>query len=200
MGDIFREHQYAFTEGAIRIRPSHENDLDMLQKWGDDPEVLYFSEGDDVSHYDIEDIKGIYRSVKDSAYCFIIEYSGVRIGECWLQKMNDRDLLDAFPEKDLRRIDLTIGEKDYWNRGIGTVVIKMLSAFGFGNQNADMIFCLAYDYNKRSIRAAEKAGYKVLGTTPVKDSIKARYRVNMALTRDGYRKETGMVKETGINA
>lgn len=187
MGDIFREHQYTLTQGVIRIRPSHENDMDMLQKWGDDPEVLYFSEGDDVTHYDIEDIKGIYRSVKDCAYCFMIEYGEMRIGECWLQKMNDQDLLDSFQGKDLRRIDLTIGEKDYWNRGIGPVVIEMLSAFGFENQNADMIFYLPYDYNKRSIRAAEKAGYKVLGTTPVADSVKARYRINMVMTKDDYR-------------
>jgi len=100
--------------------------------------------------------------VSQNAFCFIIEVDNKPIGECWLQKMNLEVLLREYPDQDCRRIDLMIGEKQYWNRGIGTEVIRMLTDFGFQEQGADMIFgCHIADYNVRSLRAFQKAGYNI---------------------------------------
>jgi len=147
--------------------------------------VLYYCEGDDVREpYTIENIIGIYKTVTD-AFCFIMEYDGNPIGDCWLQRMNLPDLLERYPGLDLRRIDISIGEKEYWGRGIGTAAVKLLTQFGFEKEKTDMIFYLPADYNIRSCRTAERVGYKLLGKTE-EITAKSRYRMDYALTREEY--------------
>ncbi len=53
---------------------------------------------------------------------------------------------------DIRRIDMSVGEEDYWNRGIGTCIVSMLVDFAFGGRNADVLHCFCGDYNIRSQR------------------------------------------------
>ena len=60
----------------------------ILLKWAQDPEVLYYSEGDRVEKYDLEDIHDKYRTTSQTAFCFIIKLDSIPIGECWLQEMN----------------------------------------------------------------------------------------------------------------
>ena len=147
---------------SIKLRPMTENDWDILLKWNSDPEVLYYSDGNDVTSYNLEEIQDIYRSVSQNAFCFIIEADNKPIGECWLQKMNLESLLREYPDLDCRRIDLMIGETQYWGHGIGTEVIRLLTEFGFQKQCADMIFgCHIADYNVRSLGAFQKAGYRI---------------------------------------
>ena len=78
-------------------------------------------------------------------------------------EMNLERILSRYPkEMDLRRIDLTIGEKEFWDQGWGTRMIALLTQFGFQKCNADAIFgCDVGDYNPRSRRAFEKNGYVI---------------------------------------
>ena len=148
----------------IRLRPMMDSDWDLLLKWNNDPEVLYYAEGDDITSYTLKDIKSLYCSVCARATCFIIEADGVPIGECWLQEMNIERVIESYPDMDVRRIDLVIGEKDHWKKGIGTTVICMLTEFGFDQEKADLIFEPGIaDYNPRSLRAFQKVGYEIVG-------------------------------------
>ena len=70
----------------LKLRPMSENDWQTLLKWNNDPEVLFYCEGDDVRSRSMEDIRGIYRAVSRTAFCFMIELDARPIGECWLQK------------------------------------------------------------------------------------------------------------------
>jgi len=163
-----------------------EDDWDILLKWNSDPEVLYWTEGDDVTSYSLEDVQGIYRGVSRNAFCFMIEFEESLIGECWLQKMNLERLLEQFQDKDCRRIDLMIGEKQFWGRGIGTQVIRMLTEFGFEQENADAIFGLVSDYNLRSRRAFEKNGYVVYQEIPLPTGGKAKVSYDLIITRESF--------------
>jgi len=139
-----------------------ENDWDVLLKWNSDPKVLYYCEGDDVISYSLEQIQEMYRRVSQNAFCFITEVDGSPIGESWLQRMNLDRILAKYPGKDCRRIDLMIGEKDLWGRGLGTDVIRTLTKFGFEEENADVIFgCNIADYNPRSLKAFQRVGYEI---------------------------------------
>ena len=73
---------------AVKLRPQTENDWDALERWNNDPEVLYYSDGDDVTFRSPEEVRYIYRSVSQNAFCFMIEADGREVGECWLQQMN----------------------------------------------------------------------------------------------------------------
>ena len=111
-----RLHKVTLRDSEIVLRPMAENDWDILLKWNNDPEVLYFAEGDDVASHSLEEIQGIYRSTSQNAICFIIEFRGQPVGECWLQQMNLDRIRWQYPHMDCRRIDLMIGEKVYWDR------------------------------------------------------------------------------------
>jgi RimJ/RimL family protein N-acetyltransferase len=68
-----REHTITLRSERVVLRPMTEDDWDILLKWNSDPQVLYYSEGDDVQAYSFEDIQGIYRGVSQSAFCFVAE-------------------------------------------------------------------------------------------------------------------------------
>ncbi|OYD14750.1 hypothetical protein CH330_07790 [candidate division WOR-3 bacterium JGI_Cruoil_03_51_56] len=172
---------------SIRLRPMSENDWDILLKWNSDPEVLYYSEGDNVTAYTLEQIQGIYHSVCENAFCFIIEVDGDPIGECWLQEMNLERILQKYPDLDCRRIDLMIGEKQYWGQGIGTEVIRLLTEFGFLKESANMIFgCDIADYNIGSLRAFQKVGYEIVSKIKENPDRKANYNYDVALTKEKF--------------
>jgi RimJ/RimL family protein N-acetyltransferase len=171
----------------VRLRPMTEDDWGVLARWNRDPEVLHYSEGDDVTAYTLEEVQEIYRGVSRTAYCFIIEVGGRPIGEGWLQEMNVERILRAYPGRDCRRIDLMIGEKEYWGQGIGTEAIRLLTEFGFVVQRADAIFgCSIADYNRRSRRAFQKVGYKVVSKIRREPKRKVKFDRDLALTRAAF--------------
>ena len=162
-----------------------EQDWDVLAKWDTDPEVVYYSDGDWLDGYDLETTQMIYRGVSQTAFNFIAELDCVRIGYCWLQKMNLNRVLEHFTGKDLRRIDLAIGEKNLWGKGLGTEMIAVLTEFGFENERCDAIFgCSIADYNPRSRRAFEKNGYTLFQEVPQPEGAKARIEYDLVLWRE----------------
>jgi len=174
----------------IELRPMTEGDWDILARWNNDPDVLYYSEGDDVTSRKLEEVQDIYRSVSHQAFCFIIELDEKPIGEGWLQRMNLKRILQRYPGLDCRRIDLTIGEKEYWGKRVGTEAIRLLTEFGFLEQGADMIFgCDIADYNVRSLRVFQKAGYKIVARIEQPTGRKANYAQDIALAREGFLKQ-----------
>jgi aminoglycoside 6'-N-acetyltransferase len=182
-----KQHNITLRREQIVLRPMTENDWDILLKWNSDPEILYYSEGDDVTHYSLEQVQRIYRSVSQNASCFIIEYDGKPIGECWLQQMNLERILANHPGLDCRRIDLIVGEKDLWGKGIGTEVVRLLAKFGFEQENADAIFaCDVRDYNVASMRMFEKAGFEICSKIKQRPGSKGLYSHDLALKREKY--------------
>lgn len=188
-----RQHDVYLNDGPLVLRPMTEDDWDVLLKWNNDPEVLYYAEGSDVTSRSLEETQVIFRSVSHKAFTFIVEVNEKPIGECWLQEMNLGRVLERYPEDmDLRRIDLTIGEKEFWNRGWGTRIIGLLVRFGFEECGADAIFgCDVADYNPRSRRAFEKNGFVMDGVIPQEPGGKAREVYDLKLTKRRYRELKG---------
>jgi RimJ/RimL family protein N-acetyltransferase len=180
-----REHTRTLRGDRIVLRPMTEDDWDILLEWNNDPEVLYFAEGDDVGSYNLEQVQQIYRGVSQKAFCFIIEFENTAIGECWLQEMNLERVLEKYPETDCRRIDLMIGEKRLWGQGLGTDVIRTLTGFGFEHEKADIIFAPAIgDHNPRSLKAFQKAGYRIIAKIEEPAGRKAKFSHDLAITRE----------------
>lgn len=172
---------------SIRLRPMTEDDWDILLKWNSDPEVFYYVEAANVTAHTLEVVQEIYRSTSQNAFCFIIELEGKPVGDCSLQKMNIKRILQKYPNLDCRRIGIMIGEKEYWGQGIGTEAIRLLTEFGFLKQGAGMIFGAGIpDYNPRSLRAFQKAGYKIVLKIEERPGSKANYIQDLALTRDEF--------------
>ena len=184
--EIIQTHDITLYTECITLRPMSDNDFNILLKWNNDAEVLYFCEGDEIESRSLESVQGLYGYVSKIAFCFIIEYEGFPIGECWLEEMNLDNIIEKYPNLDLRRIDIMIGEKNFWNKGIGAKVIERLVKFGFLDQKADMIFYMPGDYNPRSIRAAEKAGFILIDKIRNEDCKKGEYDYIMAIKKEDY--------------
>ena len=171
----------------VKLRPMTEEDWPVLNKWNSDSEILYYADTDDITSYSPELVKRIYRNVSKTAYCFITEVNKVPVGECWLQEMNLDWILKKYPDFDCRRIDLMIGEKDFWGQGIGTVVINLLTEFAFLKENADFIFgCYIADYNKGSLKIFKKCGYKVLAKMKQEEGAKSDYSYFLFSSREEF--------------
>ena len=186
---ILCEHDITlYGNRDIVLRPLTDKNLPLLYQWNSDLEVLYWSEGDDIAEpYDASMVDLIYGSVTENAFCFQIENAGTPVGDCWLQKMNIKEIAERYPvDVDVRRIDYCIGEKDNWGQGIGTECLRMLLRFAFHEQKVDVLYIMAYDYNVRSLKMAEHAGFQLEAANPVQDSQKAKYEMVYKLTREDY--------------
>ena len=115
----------------LHLRPMTDADWDILLCWNQDPDVLYYADGSDVTAYTLDQIKRIYGGISQAAFCFIAELDGQPIAEAWLQAMNLSRIIEAHPGCDCRRIDLSIGEKHYWNKGLGTDNNSRVGRFRF---------------------------------------------------------------------
>jgi len=156
-------HNILLCNIELKLRPIYTTDWELIYKWCNDPDVLYYSDGPNVTGYDIDTIKNaIFKPASRDKFCFIIETNGQIIGECWLQQMNLDRILPQHLSQDCRRIDLSIGEKMYWGKGNGTKAIKLLMDFGFSTENVDMIFgCDIESYNERSLKAFQRNGFEI---------------------------------------
>lgn len=174
----YKNHNHTIQNDNIKLRPIRETDWKYLFEWNKDKEILYFSEGDDVSEYSTEETKQIYTHVSQTADIFMIEYSNEIIGECWLQEMNLNDIIEKLPKQNIYRIDLMIGKKELWNKGIGSRVINMLTEYGVQEKNADLIFAIISDYNLRSLKAFSKNNYVEYNRIKI-NSIKSREEIRL---------------------
>lgn len=179
-----RHHTVNLSGDRCTLRPMTEDDWPLLVKWNNDPDVLYYADGNEVSGYALEDVQGMYRQISQSAYCFMSERMGQAIGECWLQAMNLERINSQYPTQDCRRIDLMIGEKEYWGQGIGTEVIGLLVEFAFTQEQADALFgCDIADYNPRSLRAFRRNGFQVENSIPQPPGNKAHICYDLQLAK-----------------
>ena len=53
--------------------------------------------------------------------------------------------------------------KRYWNKGIMTKVVKLITKLGFEKLGFKRIYAYSFSFNKPSMRVLEKAGYKFEG-------------------------------------
>ena len=173
---IIKSHDvtlYGGNDIDIILRPLCDDHLPLLYKWCADPDVVYWTDGENIP-YSVDTVHDIYGRSSQSAFCFVIEVNGVLIGECWLSKIYPKNIADMYPESmDIRRIDMMIGEKEYWNKGIGTELVGMLVDFAFNGENTDVLHGVVFDFNMRSRRVFEKNGFQ----TFLKDSEEIYYRL-----------------------
>jgi RimJ/RimL family protein N-acetyltransferase len=184
---------YGGEKNNIVLKPLNDSHLPLLYKWNADPEVVYWTDGgEDNGHsLDTDTVHKIYGGVSQNAFCFLIEADGVPIGECWLQEMNLQNVLNMYDySTDVRRIDMMVGEKNYWNKGIGSQFIPVIIDFAFNTEQVNVLHCFCEDYNIRSRRIWEKNGFSLILKEELPQPQKGMYQYHFRLTRDEYFRNT----------
>ena len=165
--DALPGHDVRLADGDLVLRPMREDDLPQALEWDNDPEVHFYMQGETQPLFTLEDLGDMYRGVARAAHVFVIEFAGRDIGTCWLQDMNVERLNRRFSGRALKRIDLSIGVKELWGRGIGARVIRQLTRFGLDRLGADAIFAVGiYDINPRSLGAFRNVGFRLFEVVP----------------------------------
>lgn len=191
---IIRSHEvtlYGGNDVDVVLRPLSDQHLPLLYRWNADPEVLYWTEGgeDIIRSYDEALVRRIYGGVSQHALCFLVEADGASIGTCWLQNMNIEDVQAMYPPgTDVRRIDMAIGEKAYWGKGIGSAFIGMMIDYAFLGEYVDVLHCFSEDYNVRSRRMWEKHGFTLVKEELLPQPQKGRQQLHYVLTRQEFSK------------
>ena len=162
---IIKEHSITinknFNNQCIKLIPMTNEHLPILYEWNQMPDILYWCEGDDVVTNSPDSVKGIYGSISQKAYMFIITIDDTPVGDCWLQDLNLSELIEKHRNKNAKRIDVTIYDKSLWNKGMGRFVNSILLEFGFMQQNVDLIYAITEDYNERAQKCLLKSGFEL---------------------------------------
>ena len=57
-------------------------------------------------------------------------------------------------------VGLGIGEREFWGKGLGTDVMRVILRYAFVEVNLRRVTLNVFEYNPRAIRAYEKAGFR----------------------------------------
>ncbi len=141
----------------VILRPMRKSDLTLLQKWFNDPDVgeylgWYLPMTEVMLEKWLEDAL----STKDGTFvAFVIEaaekHSSTPIGTIGFSHIDYRSR-NAM-------MGISIGEKDYWKKGFGTEVVRLLVKYGFEQLNLHRIDSYVFAPNTRSLRLHTKAGF-----------------------------------------
>ena len=181
----------------IRLIPLSDEHLHFLYKWNADVEVMCWEDGPSTEGYDEEEVHEIYEAASSSGYSFLIEFENNGIGECLLCKMGLDYVLKHYPDTtDVRRVDILIGEKEFWNKGIGSKVTEMLMNFAFYEENVDVLYGITKDFNKRSAHMLKKNGFTLFEQfTFQEEDEETETELHFRITKAEYAKKFGPTHE-----
>nr|WP_255294979.1 GNAT family N-acetyltransferase [Bacillus sp. AFS041924] len=157
-----------FQNNKVIIRQLLESDVPLLSKWLSDPKVLQYYEGRDNPFSD-EKVRNIFFTKDPSIQMCIAMYENIEIGYIQFYKL-DGDSKSEYGYKDSSELiygmDQFIGEVDFWNRGIGSLLVSSTVNYLVSNQNAKKVVVDPQTWNERAIKCYEKCGFKKIRLLP----------------------------------
>ena len=146
--------QVVFLRGErVNLRPLERSDLARITRWINDPEVRYYLDAYlPMSESEEEEwLEDLGKRKPNDIVLAIVTTQGEHIGNIALHRINWRD-----------RTAITgtvIGEKRYWNQGLGTEAKMLLLDYAFNTLNLRRILSQVLAFNERSITYSKKCGY-----------------------------------------
>lgn len=156
---------FELTTLRLILKPHTMANAELMNAWTNDPELLYFDDDlpEPYRHSPMERTHAfIQRNLKPSLENETLHWgihlrdSDRMIGYCMAA------FIDPYHRK--CKFGMTIGDKSVWGQGYGREVVDRIVAFCFETLNMNRIQCEIYDFNERSIRLFESAGFRREGT------------------------------------
>lgn len=138
------------------LSPISMEDTERYTEWVNDMEIgqfMLFSS----TVYDLEkEREALQKLMKTTVSFAIVENeTNKAVGNCGLFGISEVHRHAEFGN--------FIGDKTYWNQGIGTEATSLTLDYGFNVLNLKNIFLHVVEYNRRAIRCYEKVGFKQVG-------------------------------------
>lgn len=141
----------------VYLRAIIEKDWPLITKWLNDPLVTLYLFYGQVPLTEAEATNLLLEQIKRGDIVLIIadKRNGTPIGFTGFHEIHTRSRKAEFR--------IFIGEKRFWDKGIGTEVTALMSYYGFDRLNLRRISLGFTEGNKGAGRAYEKAGYEKEG-------------------------------------
>ncbi|MBS3816397.1 MAG: GNAT family N-acetyltransferase [Candidatus Thermoplasmatota archaeon] len=148
-----------FELGRIRFRPFRKEDLSFLEDWENTREVTLYARGRPLVFKNREDIEGEFEEYQenDDKHRFILE---IREHDKIIGIATYKEEINTVKNAD---VGTYIGEKDYWNQGIGKEITLGLCEILFYHKNFDRVSAWSSSFNKRSHKVIKSVGFKKSG-------------------------------------
>ncbi|MFE8701479.1 GNAT family N-acetyltransferase [Cytobacillus sp. FJAT-54145] len=167
-----------YQKDKLIVRRLESGDNVLLAKWLSDPAVLEYYEGRD-NPFDLEKVNEKFYGRNDGTVRCLIKYEDVGIGYIQYYEVDEegRDLYgyDDRSQK-IYGMDQFIGEIDYWNKGIGTLLVRSMVDFLVKEKQANRVVMDPQSWNERAIRCYEKCGFRKIKLMPKNEYHEGEYR------------------------
>lgn len=171
------------------LRPLSLADLDEIMLWINDQEVNQYVGRVLPMNREAESawISALAQNKNDIVFgiCCVNEKSVIQlIGTCGLHRINwiDRRAVTG----------IAIGNKAYWEKGIGSIAFRLLIKYAFLSLNLHRLSSSAIAFNDRSIALHKRCGFTLEGVSRRAVSRHDQYYdlINFGLLRDEFLKIT----------
>lgn len=152
------------------MRQLQPEDKHLLVKWLKNPSVLEYYEGRD-NPFDLEKVNKKFYNWENGVIRFVVEYEGISIGYIQIYQIDDYD-----EKEKVFGMDQFIGETDYWNRGIGTCLVKSMVEYLIEQKQATRVIMDPQIRNLRALSCYEKCGFKKIRLLPNHEFHEGKYR------------------------
>lgn len=141
------------TSGDIKLRRFRKSDSIRLVELANNENISRNLRDGFPHPYTLQNAEEFIRRYIDidPITIFAIDYKGEYVGNIGLVKGNDVYRKSA-------EVGYFIGE-EYWNKGIVTTALKLITDYGFRNLDIVRIHTGVYEHNLASQRVLEKCGY-----------------------------------------
>ena len=144
----------------LSIRLLQLQDAEHLVKWLSDERVLQYYEGRDRPH-DYQLVQAHFFCEDDDATRCLILYADRPIGYIQFYPLDSaaKEQYDYEQTTRVYGMDQFIGEPTYWNRGIGTQLVKAVLQYLAQVMGAEKVVIDPQAWNERALRCYEKCGF-----------------------------------------
>jgi RimJ/RimL family protein N-acetyltransferase len=150
------------TGKNVRLRAIEREDIPRFVRWMNDPDVIENLLMNYPLSHAMEE-KWFEKQVETPPTVSQILAIETLVGNDWLH-IGNCGLHFIEPVNNAAEFGITIGEKEYWNKGLGREAAKLILKHGFENLNLNRIYLYVFATNPRAIKTYEAVGYKHEGT------------------------------------
>lgn len=158
-----------FQNGKLKVRKLEKQDAPLLARWLSDPTVLEFYEGRD-NPFDLDKVHQAFYSSDDDEVKCMVEFEGNEIGYIQFYPLDSATKKEyGYSDETIYGVDQFIGETDYWNKGIGTLLVTSMVTYLIEQKGADRVVMDPQIRNTRALKCYEKCGFKKVKILPNKE-------------------------------
>ena len=141
----------------VRLRAIEREDISRFVRWINDPEVIRYTTTNTPFSVAMEE-KWFERQLDRSINLGQILAIETQVGEEWIH-IGSTDLFNIEPIDHAAEFGIMIGDKDFWNKGLGREATRLMLKHGFEDLNLNRIYLQVFAENLRGIKAYLAAGF-----------------------------------------